>query len=354
MKTLLKSILNNKNSGLNEKNKVELLISLHKLLLNGFTLYESFKFINMHFKYRNSNLGPRIISAIKRGGSCHEILKLLNYPSSLVTQIYLAERYGDICQSLYETAQYMKNNLSAKQLIIKTLQYPIILIFIFVTMLSIIKVTVLPQFDNLFTTLDVKTSQFQIIITFLIKMFPNFIIFLSVILIILYLLLRKYLHLIPIPKQIKLFSSIPVFKSYFKIVMTYKIATEFSLFYKNGVSLQDIVKIYLNQNSSSFHKYLGNQLLTKSEKGLSLNHILKEEAYLKDDFIKFIEQGEKSGKLDLELLFYSQILLEQFKNKITRETKLIQPIIFFIIGFFIISLYLVIMLPIFELLQTIK
>ncbi|MDU5983551.1 type II secretion system F family protein, partial [Staphylococcus epidermidis] len=51
---------------------------------------------------------------------------------------------------------------------------------------------------------------------------------------------------------------------------------------------------------------------------------------------------------------YSQMLLQQFEEKVLKQTKFIQPIIFFILGIFIVSLYLVIMLPMFELMQTIK
>ncbi|EES40002.1 hypothetical protein HMPREF0793_2288 [Staphylococcus caprae M23864:W1] len=48
------------------------------------------------------------------------------------------------------------------------------------------------------------------------------------------------------------------------------------------------------------------------------------------------------------------MLLQHFEDKVIKQTKLIQPVIFFILGLFIVYLYLVIMLPMFELMQTIK
>lgn len=60
-----------------------------------------------------------------------------------------------------------------------------------------------------------------------------------------------------------------------------------------------------------------------------------------------MQQDEKSGKLDIELKLYSQMLLQKFEDKVIKHTKLIQPIIFFILGLFIVSLYLVIMLSMF-------
>ena len=70
--------------------------------------------------------------------------------------------------------------------------------------------------------------------------------------------------------------------------------------------------------------------------------------------IKFIEQGEKSGKLDIELTLYSQILIQQFEAMAKRHINFIQPVIFLILGLFIVVLYLTIMLPIFDMLQSIK
>ncbi len=63
--------------------------------------------------------------------------------------------------------------------------------------------------------------------------------------------------------------------------------------------------------------------------------------------VKFMQQDEKSGKLDIELKLYSQMLLQKFEDKVIKHTKFIQPIIFFILGLFIVSLYLVIMLSMF-------
>ena len=73
-----------------------------------------------------------------------------------------------------------------------------------------------------------------------------------------------------------------------------------------------------------------------------------------NDLIKFIEQGEKNGKLDIELKLYSQMLLQQFEEKVLKQNKIYTTYHLLYLGNFIVSLYLVIMLPMFELMQTIK
>ena len=132
------------------------------------------------------------------------------------------------------------------------------------------------------------------------------------------------------------------------------LSNQLSLFYRNGTSLQQIVRIYRNEQDNDFLKFLGDYLFKEANKGLPLPVILMNLKCFQNDLIKFIEQGEKNGKLDIELKLYSQMLLQQFEEKVLKQTKFIQPIIFFILGIFIVSLYLVIMLPMFELMQTIK
>ncbi|MEJ7442960.1 type II secretion system F family protein, partial [Staphylococcus warneri] len=90
--------------------------------------------------------------------------------------------------------------------------------------------------------------------------------------------------------------------------------------------------IYTEQNNDMFLNYLGQRLLEKSNQGQSLSQILKDEACFQNDLIKFLEQGEKSGKLDMELHFYSQILIQQFEERANKHLKFIQPFIFIILG----------------------
>ncbi len=70
--------------------------------------------------------------------------------------------------------------------------------------------------------------------------------------------------------------------------------------------------------------------------------------------IIFVEEGEKKGRLEIEMKLYSEMILSQIEQLIHLIIKFIQPIVFSLIAILIVSLYLVIMLPMFDLMQTIK
>ncbi|KKI63634.1 type II secretory pathway component PulF [Staphylococcus cohnii] len=126
------------------------------------------------------------------------------------------------------------------------------------------------------------------------------------------------------------------------------------MFYKNGVTLQSIVDIYSKQKNDTYLIYLARKLATGTQSGHKLSEILKKISCFEEGLINFIEEGEKTGKLDIELKLYSEIIFTKIERYLQLIIKFIQPIIFIMLGILIISLYLVIMLPMFDLMQTIK
>lgn len=58
--------------------------------------------------------------------------------------------------------------------------------------------------------------------------------------------------------------------------------------------------------------------------------------------------------MDIELEVYSTFLLERIEAMIYQHIKWIQPIMFAFIGILVLSVYLIMMLPVFEMMQAIK
>ena len=354
MKKLSISIFKYKKRNLSVIQSTELLQRLYQLLNHGFTLFESFRFLNHHFDYKDKTLSHSIIHSIQTGSTCYDILKLIGYPDIILIQIKFAKNYGSLEKALIDSIHYMERNIKAKKQLIKTLQYSIVLISIFMIILIVLNMTVIPQFQQLYSTMNVELSIFQNILTTLITQLPKTLGIISLILIIGIFILLRYFRKLSIKKQIYYILKVPILQSYDKILRTYQFSNELSRFYKNSISLQQIVNIYKSEQNNAFFKFLGNYLHDETNKGIPLPIILKQLQCFQYDMVKFMQQGEKSGKLDIELKLYSQMLLQQFEDKVIKHTKFIQPIIFFILGLFIVSLYLVIMLPMFELMQTIK
>ena len=66
-----------------------------------------------------------------------------------------------------------------------------------------------------------------------------------------------------------------------------------------------------------------------------------------------IKHGQENGKLEQELLFFSQHCVVNMEEQIEKCIKMIQPVLYLFIGFLVVSMYLAILLPMFNLLDGI-
>ena len=87
--------------------------------------------------------------------------------------------------------------------------------------------------------------------------------------------------------------------------------------------------------------------------GRSLETIFQEQPYFDKNLSIIAANGQKYGRLDSELLHYSRFLLEKIEERMNTIMKVIQPLLFSIIGLLIISIYMAVLLPMFSLLDGI-
>lgn len=337
-----------------EKNQIELLIRLKDLLEHGFTLSESFRFLLKYIKVKSSKVTALIEEELKNGANCHQILRILKYPQPVVMLIYFSELFSDLPVSLAHAHDYLLRNYNAKKALLKTLQYPLLLLTLFITMLIVLNHTIIPEFQNLYNNMDVQISALQQFLSTCILCFPAFISYLIILLFITTIAFILYYNTLSIQNKHKLVLALPIIRKFFKLYKTYRIASEFSLFYKNGVNLQKIVQIYAEQRNDKYLNFLADRITLGTQNGLTLSEILTNIACFEKELTEFIEEGEKKGKVEIELKLYSEIVIAQIERYLQLLIKFIQPCIFTLLAFLIVSLYLVIMLPMFDLMQTIK
>ena len=63
---VVENIFNKHSKVLNENQQIILLNNLNNLLKSGFTLLESFNFINLYFNYKNKDIANKIVKIIKQ------------------------------------------------------------------------------------------------------------------------------------------------------------------------------------------------------------------------------------------------------------------------------------------------
>lgn len=354
MQPLLESIRSRRSFALIKANHLLIIDRVCQLLNHGFTFVEAIQFVYKQLDIKDEKLNDQFQQSILNGGSCYDIFKLFKYPDIILMQIYFAEKYSELSTTLEQCSIFYGNHLKLKAQFIKAIQYPILLLFIFIFLIVTLNKTVIPEFEHMYATMQINHTFTQLLLKAILAHFPLFF-FMSMIAICIFIYFFKHwLRQQSIKKQIDVLTHMPGFKNYFRLFTTYQISQQFSLFFRNGIKLNDIVQIYENQNENGFLKYFGQYMKTEIQKGHSFSNILQSLNCFEKYFISYIEQGEERDKLDVELHIYSKFLLDHIQSFIKKHIKLIQPTMFIIIGLLIMGVYLEMMLPVLEMMQNIE
>lgn len=354
MNKLYESIKNKYQMYLLKKQHLTLMIRLHALLSHGFTLVEAMTFLFKQLNVKDKSLANSFTLMLKNGSTCYELLKFLKFPNTILMQLYFAERYSALPSTLKQCHIYYKQNQKLVSQFYKSIQYPLLLLLIFIFLIIILNHTVMPEFQSMYQSMDIKENPLQHMLQRFIAYFPYIFLITLIICLLFYCLFKKWLNRQSMSRQIKILSHLPILNSYYRLYITYQITNQFALFFKNGISLNDIVHIYMKQKESLFLQYLGVTLRDELNEGKQFTDIMRQFSCFEPRFIDYIEQGEKRDKLDIELIIYSQFLLDYIQEYIRKHISFIQPVMFVLIGCLILSVYLVMMLPIFEMIQTIE
>lgn len=332
----------------------DFLMRLSEMTQNGFTQYEAISFLFSQYDEVKRGTKDAVLEALRQGQSLSHCLKLLNYSNHIVMQVHFSESFGNVNETLKHCYDYNISKRQLKQQFIKTIQYPLVLILIFIALIITVNHTVLPQFKSMYQSMGVELSQELIILTNILYMLPQLIIYclglLTFIIIFYYFVFKKS----NIKTQLSIIKGIPLINQLHRLLLTYRISSDLSFFLSNGVMMKNVITILEGQNKDATLSYIASTINQSLMKGETLPDAVAGMQLFEKSMIQFMQHGEKNSKLDRELDYYSQYVFKKFELKIFKLIKSIQPIIFMILGLLIVAMYLVIILPMLQMMESIQ
>lgn len=338
-----------------KKDQVLYLTRLLDMLKQGFTLLEAIQLLSDQFiQLKKHNLNAAACEIVKETGQLHEILKMFNYPQVIITQIFFGEQYGNLNETLEHSILYLKKIEQVKQRFIKTIQYPALLFSIFFMLLAVVNQTIIPQFTEIYASMNVEISTSLRIITTIFSYLPITIFALVLILFLVYLI--SYMNFMDkeMARKLAIYKKIPIINRYITMYNSYRISRDFSFFIQNGISLTKIIQIYMLQTKDDFLIYIGHSINQSLGSGMTFPNSIKKLECFESNFIHYINHGENKSKLDLELYYYSLFMLDTLEKTFLKHLKWIQPVVFGVLALLIVTLYLIIILPMLQMVEGIK
>lgn len=337
-----------------KKHDAHFLIKLADLLTSGFNMFQAMKFLLEQYEVLKKHDRELILKALEDGASISTLLKHLGYSKSIIMQVSFAEIHGEIIDNLYESGAYLKRQRQTKEKLIKAIQYPLVLTVIFVVMLVLLNYTVIPQFNELYTAMQAEKSMLVNILTIVLNYLPHFVLIIVGLIFIFLLFIGLVFRMKNTEKAVSILLKVPIVNSYFKYYTTYRFSREFGYFLNNGLEVKEIILLFKTQTINTYLSYAAKVIETELLSGRPLGESIEAVALLDQRLAIFVNHGEYNSNVGKELIIYSEYTLENIILKIERLTQKIQPLIFFVLGLLIICLYLVIVMPIFNMLSTIS
>ena len=337
---------------LDNENKIYFIKRLYELIDHGYMLEDSLEFLLIQYEISNGEI-KIIKEKLSNGSKLSDILGYLGYSQLIVSKIKFAENYGRIEDMLLEVETYLTIRKIQQEKVLKTLRYPLFLTLTLICLIMVFNALVIPQFENIYTSSNIKMALQTIILIKSLYYIPKFIsiIFLCTIIGIGYIFYTiKYKpHLF-----LKSLLYIPKVRNYSKLYFSYRFSMELSLFLMSGFSLKTALEVLVEENYDYYLTYFSKDILYELDNGISFEEAVAKIKYFDKSMKKFVSHGKNNGLIDKELKLFSELMLDTFLTSLDKSLRKLQPILFGILAVVIVGLYMVILLPIFNMASSLK
>ena len=337
---------------LDKENKIYFIKRLYELINHGYMLEDSLEFLLIQYEVADNEI-KKIKEKLSNGNKLSDILGYLGYSQLIISKIKFAEDYGRIEDMLLEVETYLSIQKIQQEKIIKTLRYPLFLTLTLVCLIMVFNALVIPQFENIYTSSNIKMDLQTIILIKSLYYIPKFIsiIFIFTIFGIAYIIytIRYKPHLF-----LKILLYIPKVRNYSKLYFSYRFSMELSLFLMSGFSLKTALEVMVEENYDYYLTEFSKDILSELDNGIGFEEAIAKIKFFDKSMEKFLKHGKNNGLLDKELKLFSELMLDTFLTSLDRTLRKLQPILFGILAVVIVGLYMVILLPIFNMASSLK
>ena len=252
---------------LDKENKIYFIKRLYELIDHGYMLEDSLEFLLIQYEVADDEI-KKIKEKLSNGSKLSDILGYLGYSQLIVSKIKFAEDYGRIEDMLVEVETYLKIKKIQQEKVIKTLRYPLFLTLTLICLIMVFNALVIPQFENIYTSSNIKMDLQTLILIKSLYYIPKFI---SIIFLLTLIGISYISYTIKYKPNLFLKSLIyiPKVRNYSKLYFSYRFSMELSLFLMSGFSLKTALEVMVEENYDYYLTLFSKEILYELDKGIS-------------------------------------------------------------------------------------
>ncbi|WP_209125356.1 competence type IV pilus assembly protein ComGB [Alkalihalobacillus sp. BA299] len=334
--------------------KAEFLQRLGYLLQQGYSLSAGLELLQLSQREQVKVKISEVLQCLKEGQAIYQAMEGLKLPNDISSFIYFSEQIGSVPDGLIEAGKLYLKQEQIKEKVSKLVRYPLFLFWLLLIVMIIMVIYLFPHFKYLFETMSIELP----FVTILFLRFIDSIPFLTLLFLVFLLIgfsyyIIKFRHFTP-HKKMTLILSIPFLSSFVSAITTYYFSVQLSSLLKGGLSISQALNIFKNQSVILFFQDEASWLIQRLKEGEALVEILKRRPFFEAELSLVIEHGQKRGALEVELQHYSDHLFVLIEEQTKKMVMIIQPSMFFVIGLIVLLMFLSILVPMFELINSLS
>ncbi|OZS78820.1 hypothetical protein CF394_04590 [Tetzosporium hominis] len=300
-------------------------------------------------------LGPFYCDAIQlehmndlfeEGHEIDEIFRYLRFSAVIVESIQFAGVHGQLSKVLEHISVQMRKQQQFRKEVIKSLSYPLGLLLFMSVLFITFRIYFLPIF---LPVLERANPQAVGKVTFIFSL-PFYIVLalgvgtavlgLGVVFVMKSKSNRWFFYM----------RGYPVVAQLQNAGAAYRISRELSLLLDSGFTLSQSLSYLQSSRARTVH-FACRSILMHLERGESFSQSLRLSGWVPQSLIRYAEHGEIHGYVAKELGLYQEFTIERLQKRSVALVGVAQPVLFLIIGAMVISAYLSLMLPMYNLIS---
>ncbi|PJK17591.1 hypothetical protein CQS04_01560 [Chryseomicrobium excrementi] len=327
-----------------KKDQAEFLEKIVIAMAEGISATDSIRIL-APFYCDGTQLG-RINELFEEGHEIDEIFRYLGFSAVIVESIQFAGIHGQLSKVLEHISVQIRKQQQFRGELVKALSYPLGLLLF----MSILFITFRIYFLPIFLPVLERANPQAIGKVKVIFSLPFYII---VTLFVLATFIGIVLLVVMKSKSNRWFfymRGYPVVAQLQNAGAAYRISRELSLLLDSGFTLSQSLSYLQSSRARNVH-FACRSILMHLERGESFSQSLRLSGWVPQSLIRYAEHGEIHGYVAKELGLYQEFTIERLQKRSVALVGVAQPLLFLIIGAMVISAYLSLMLPMYNLIS---
>ncbi|CZQ87531.1 bacterial general secretion pathway protein f signature [Trichococcus palustris] len=329
------------------KEQAYFLRRLGELLEEGFSLAEGLSFLGI-MQPKKEKAIREIMAELAAGNSLPDALAVLGFPKQIVSQLHLALLHGRFNETLLFCADFLTEKDKQIAKLKKVMVYPAFLLLFANGMLFAIRQVLLPSLESMMGPNAETVNGLVTIILFFLNHLPIITASWLALLAFSYILGKEYLKKKTAFEKSLLFIKLPVLGKWVQLYYSFFFSREYAYFFKNGMQLNQIVTLMKEEEGTEWMKEISRMIEEGLVQGESLTIVIKRYPIFKEEFGWIVYHGELTSQLPVKLTMYSEECFRLLIADIEQKIGLLQPVLFLLVAVIVMSIYLILLMPMFS------